>query len=175
MAGVPGFISDGPFVGLFLFLFGVVLLRAQGTYWAGRWARGRAERLAATRGEAADVDSRGSRIARRFSGPGMERAQSFLERWGFVGVPVSFLTIGFQTMVNASAGYTRMRWDLYTIAMIPGCIAWAAIYATLGLSVYEAFARAPWISLAVLVGVVAVAFGATRLRRTGDSGARTPR
>jgi len=123
VAGVPSFISDGPWLGVFLFLLGVVFFRAQGTYWLGRWVRGRAD--AAT---ALSPDSRGARWTRRFSGPGMDKAGAFLDKWGFIGVPVSFLTIGFQTMVNASAGYSRMRWDLYTLAMIPGCIAWATIY-----------------------------------------------
>ena len=169
MAGVPGFISDGPFLGLCVFLFGVVFFRAQGTYWLGRWVRGRAD----TASQLAQA-GRGSAWVRRFSGPRMDRAGAFLNRWGFIGVPVSFLTIGFQTMVNASAGYSRMRWDLYTAAMIPGCAAWAIVYAALGLTLYSAFVTAAWISLAVLVAVVGLAFLLTRLRRTDGSGARIP-
>ncbi len=170
MAGVPSFISDGPWLGLFFFLLGVVFLRAQGTYWLGRWVRDRAE----TASQRAP-DARGSRWVRRFSGPRMDRAGAFLDRWGFIGVPVSFLTIGFQTMVNASAGYGRMRWDLYTVAMIPGCIAWAMLYAALGLTIYSAFVAAPWLSLAVLAALIALAFGLTRLRRNAGSVAHTPR
>ncbi len=170
MAGVPGFISDGPWLGLFFFLLAVVFFRAQGTYWLGRWVRGRAELASQV-----PPDARGSRWVRRFSGPRMDKASAFLDKWGFIGVPVSFLTIGFQTMVNASAGYSRMRWDLYTAAMIPGCIAWAIIYAALGLTIYSAFVAAPWLSLAALVGLVALAFALTRLRRNAGSGARTPR
>ena len=77
-------------------------------------------------------------------------------------------------MVNASAGYSRMRWDLYTVAIVPGCVAWAIIYGGLGLTAFAAFVAAPWVSLAVLAGLVAVTFGLTRLRRTAGSGARTP-
>ncbi|MDN4472519.1 DedA family protein [Demequina zhanjiangensis] len=170
MAGVPSFISDGPWLGLFAFLFCVVLLRAQGTYWAGRWVRRGAEATAHD-----EVHGRRARFAQHLSGPSWERAQGFLDRWGFVGVPLSFLTIGFQTMVNAAAGYTRMRWDLYTVAMIPGCIAWAIIYSLLGLSLLDAFARSPWLGAGILVGVVALAWGLTRLRRSVGSDARTPR
>lgn len=170
MAGVPGFISDGPWLGLFFFLLGVVFLRAQGTYWLGRWVRGRADAASQSA-----PDARGSRWVRRFSGPRMDKAGAFLDKWGFIGVPVSFLTIGFQTMVNASAGYGRMRWDLYTVAMIPGCVAWAIIYAGLGITLYSAFVAAPWLSLAVLLALVALTFGLTRLRRNAGSGARTPR
>ncbi|WP_062201898.1 DedA family protein [Demequina salsinemoris] len=175
MAGVPSFVSDGPWLGLFLFLFCVVLLRAQATYWAGRWVRRGAEVAAHD-----EVHGRRARFASHLSGPSWERAQRFLDRWGFVGVPLSFLTIGFQTMVNAAAGYTRMRWDLYTAAMIPGCVAWAVVYSFLGLSLMSAFARSPLLGVGVVVGVVAVAWGLTSLRkamqrRSAGSDARTPR
>lgn len=169
MAGVPSAISDGPWLGLFLFLLGVVFLRAQATYWLGRWVRGRAEAKTRTAS-----DERTSRWVSRFSGPRMENARVFLDKWGFVGVPASFFTIGFQTLVNAAAGYGRMRWDLYTLAMLPGCMAWAVIYGGLGLSVYAAFVAAPWLSLAALVGLIGLAFALTRLRRSADSGVRTP-
>ena len=170
MAGVPSFISDGPWLGLFAFLFCVVLVRAQATYWAGRWVRRGAEATAAD-----ETHGRRARFARHLSGPSWERAQAFLDRWGFVGVPLSFLTIGFQTMVNAAAGYTRMRWDLYTVAMVPGCIAWAIIYSLLGLSLLDAFARSPWFGAGILLGVIALAWGLTRLRRNVDSDVRPPR
>jgi membrane protein DedA with SNARE-associated domain len=175
MAGVPTFISEGPWWGLFLFLTGVVFLRAQATYWAGWWLR----KGAASGAEHDSLDevaheeeptpehrpTRRARIAARFSGPGWDKAQAFLERWGFVGIPVSFLTIGFQTMVNAAAGFTRMRWDLYTVAMIPGCLAWAAIYASLGVGLMEAWKSSPWLFIAILVGLVGLAWILTAIRR----------
>ncbi len=170
MAGVPSFISDGPWLGLFLFLLVVVFLRAQGTYWLGRWVRGRAETASQS-----SPDARSSRWVRRFSGPGMDKAGAFLDKWGFIGIPVSFLTIGFQSMVNASAGYSRMRWDLYTVAIVPGCVVWAILYGGLGLTIYSAFVAAPWLSLAVLLVLVALTFGLTRLRRSAGSAAHTPR
>jgi membrane protein DedA with SNARE-associated domain len=105
----------------------------------------------------------------------MDKAGAFLDKWGFVGIPVSFLTIGFQTMVNASAGYSRMRWDLYTVAMVPGCVMWAIVYGGLGLTIYSAFVAAPWLSLAALIVLVALTFGLTRLRRNAGSVAHTPR
>ncbi len=169
MAGVPSFVESLGWWAIFLFLVCVVFFRAQGTYWLGRWGRRGAEATAAAQ------HGRASAVAARLSGPGAEKARAFLDRWGFIGVPLSFLTVGFQTMVNASAGYMRMRWDLYTLAMIPGCIAWAAIYATLGLSLLEAFARSPWLGIGIILAVFALVFGATRLRRSAGSGARTPR
>ncbi len=169
MTGVPSFVSDGPWLGLFLFLLVVVFVRAQGTYWLGRWVRGRADAAAQGSPEAFR-----SRWVRRFSGPRMARAGAFLDRWGFIGIPVSFLTIGFQTMVNAAAGYSRMRWDLYTLAMVPGCVAWAIVYAGLGITIYSAFAATPALGVAVLLGLTALTFALTRLRRNVGSGAHIP-
>lgn len=159
MAGVPAFIADGPWWWLFGFLFVVVLLRAQGTYWVGRWVRAGAATVAER------PDSRRARLARHFSGPAMERARGYLDRWGFVGVPLSFLTIGFQTAVNGAAGYARMRWDLYTAAMIPGCVVWATMYALLGLSFIDAWRRSPWLVVALVVALVGVAWILTTVWR----------
>ncbi len=170
MAGVPEFILELGWWALFIFLFVVVFFRAQGTYWTGRWVRHGATTLATE----PDKNPRLARVSARFTGPGMTRARVFLERWGFVGVPISFLTVGFQTMVNATAGYTRRRWILYTLAMVPGCVAWATMYGLLGLSLVEAWQRSPWVFAAVLVGIVVVAGVATTLHRTFGSGGRTP-
>ena len=100
---------------------------------AGRWARKGAATLAAE----PDRHPRLARIELTSSGPGCRTAPgAYLERWGFIGIPASFLTVGFQTMVNAAAGFIRMRWDLYTVAMIPGCIAWAASTRVVAFSLY---------------------------------------
>ena len=166
MAGVPSALANGPWWWLFGFLFAVVLCRAQATYWVGRSIRRGLSGPAGPDGaETLSTPGRRARLARHFSGPTWIRAQQFLDRWGFLGVPVSFLTIGFQTMVNAAAGFGRMRWDLYTLAMLPGCAAWAAIYAVLGVGLVEAWARSPWLFLGVLVAIVLLAWGFTALRR----------
>ena len=111
------------------------------------------------------------------SGPGADRARRYLERWGFLGIPASFLTVGFQTMVNAFAGFIRMRWDLYTVAMIPGCIAGAAVYTLVSYSLVKAWASSPaWVlvGIVVLAGLIFAAFAVTRRRRTADSSVRIP-
>ncbi|NTV40225.1 MAG: hypothetical protein HGA51_09795 [Demequinaceae bacterium] len=151
---------------------GVVFTRAQGTYWLGRWAR------KGTDATATSAHPRAAAVARRLSGPGAERARRYLERWGFVGIPASFLTVGFQTMVNACAGFIRMRWDMYTAAMIPGCVAWAAIYTLVTYSLVEAWAHSPVlvvVGVVALAGLIAAAFAFTRLRRSAGSAARIPR
>ncbi|MFV0633308.1 DedA family protein [Demequina sp.] len=162
MPGIPSGIMDGPWWGVYVFLFCVVFLRAQGTYWLARWARKGADAVA---DHAEEVHSRRARLARRFSGPGMERARVFIERWGFLAISLSFLTIGFQTMVNATAGYIRMRVDLYTLAMVPGCLAWAAIYTGIALSLWEVWMRAPWALAGVALALIAAAVGANLWRR----------
>lgn len=167
MAGVPSSIADGPWWGVYLFLFVVVLLRAQATYWLGRWLRG------GVTARDDEPSSRRVRLAQRFSGPQWDRATAFIERWGFLAIPVSFLTIGFQTMVNAAAGFMRMRWDLYTLAMLPGCAAWAAVYSVVGFSLVAAWQASPWLFVGAIASLVAIAWALTRLRRSAGSGEQT--
>lgn len=162
MPGVPAFVADGPWWGLFLFLTAVVFLRTQGTYWIARWARTGADAVA---GRTQAGDGRRARLAQRLAGPGTERARSFIERWGFIAIPMSFLTVGFQTMVNATAGYTRMRFDLYTLALIPGSLIWATIYTLIALSLWEAWATSPWLLAAAIVALITAGWGLSRWRR----------
>ncbi|MFN3865194.1 MAG: DedA family protein [Demequina sp.] len=165
---MPSFVLEGPWWGLFLFLTGVVFVRTQGTYWVGRWARGGADAVAERTQKPA---SRRARLAHRLSGPGMDRARVFLERRGYLGIPVSFLTVGFQTMVNVTAGFARMRFDLYTLAMFPGCLMWATMYTAIGLSLWEVWLRSPWLLVAALGVVITAAFALNRWRRRATDGA----
>ncbi len=154
MTGVPDAISSWGWWAVFAFLVVVVFLRAQATYWLGRGVVSGALR---------------TRWRRRFEGPTMQRAHAFLERFGPFGVPASFLTVGFQTAVNAAAGVTRMRYGLYTLAMIPGCLAWAALYTGLGAAATTLFRAFTWWFVGALV--VAIAVGvviAMRRRRRRD-------
>jgi membrane protein DedA with SNARE-associated domain len=160
---VPSWLEGKPFAITFGVLFVIVLLRAQATYWLAR-------------GVTAGVLH--TRLADKISGPKTTRAVASLNRWGPPLVTVSFLTIGFQTVINGAAGLIRMPWIRYTIAMLIGCIAWALIYATVGIAAVEAgltlAARSPWALIAVLaaaIGIV-VAFIVIR-RRRGRSEATT--
>lgn len=163
MTGVPQGIVDLGWWAIFLFLFVVVFVRAQGTYWLGR-------------GVAAGANQ--SRWRDRFEGAGMRRAKDFLEKYGPVGVPVSFLTVGFQTMVNGAAGFARMRYGVYTLVMIPGCLVWAAMYTALGYAVWHLISLSVTWALAAVLGagiVIAIAVVVIRRRRSAGSSARTPR
>lgn len=158
---MPSFIANGPFPLLVAFLTGVVFCRAQGTYWLARWVSGAA--LAARLPEAG-----WRRRAYNWVQANQARGVTAIERVGWVVIPLSFLTVGFQTVVNAGAGVLRMPWLRYTLAMLPGCPAWAVIYATIGLAAWQAAlaaAAGSWWGIAALAGGVAVVVATVVLSR----------
>ncbi|MCD4549450.1 DedA family protein [Schaalia sp. lx-260] len=153
---------------LFIFLFFVVFFRAQLTYWLGR---------AAAHGFISAEKRTGflGAIARWFNGPTPRKGAHILDKWGLVVIPLCFLTVGVQTAVNAGAGLVRLHWRTYTLAMIPGCIAWAILYSlgllTLWTSTLQAIAGSPW-GWAGITTVLLVFGGLiwhTRLRRNKES------
>jgi membrane protein DedA with SNARE-associated domain len=156
---LPSWLDGKPFAITFAVLFVIVLLRAQATYWLGR-------------GVTAGVLH--TRFAGKITGPRTTKAIARLNRWGLPLVTVSFLTIGLQTVINGAAGLIRMPWIRYTIAMLIGCVAWALIYATVGIAAFEGAlalaAHSPWalvVALAVAIGVV-VAIIVVRRRHRAD-------
>jgi membrane protein DedA with SNARE-associated domain len=160
---VPAFLSELGFAELLAALFAIVFLRAQATYWLAR---------AIVTG----VASR--RWGRWLESPAMRRASAVLARYGAPAVTVSFLTVGLQTMVNAAAGAARMRWLVYLLAMIPGCLAWALIYATVGFAVLWAVIGAAAGSpggIAVLAALVAAVVVAVVLVRRRGGAVRSSR
>jgi membrane protein DedA with SNARE-associated domain len=151
---MPSWLDGSPFAITFAVLFGIVFLRAQGTYWIGR---------------AVTAGLLHTRLARWMTRPRMTRAIDALNRWGLPAVTLSFLTVGFQTVVNVAAGLIRMRWVGYTLAMLIGCAAWAAIYATVGIAAVEASlalaARSPLALAAVLAVVLGLVIAVIAIRR----------
>ena len=131
-----------PFAWAFLILFAIVMLRSNGTYWAGR-------------GIAAG--GRKTKMQKYLDSPAVLRAEKLIARWGAPAVSVSFLTIGFQTAVNMAAGLGRMSLRRYIPATIAGSIAWACIYATIGLAAFDAaIAAAAGSPLALVLLVLAL-------------------
>ncbi|MFJ4295150.1 DedA family protein [Curtobacterium sp. NPDC089689] len=110
-----------------------------------------------------------SRWGRWLDSAAVRRGSALLDRWGLPVVTISFLTVGLQTMVNAAAGLARVPWWRYTVAMLVGCVAWAFVYATVGLALFwavlAAFAGSPWGVAAIVAVVVAGAGGWVVLRR----------
>lgn len=149
---VPAFAREG--IWFFVFLFMVVLLRAQTTYWLAR---------AAASGAVLATGRQGflGAVARWFDGPVPRKGAAMLDKWGVIVIPLCFLTVGIQTAVNAGAGLVRMRWSTYTIAMIPGCVLWALLYGLGTLAVFAAAIRAVagspwgWAGLALIVALIA--------------------
>lgn len=112
-------IAEQPFAIAFGTLFVIVLLRANATYWLGRGA---------LRG-----GKMSTKLARGLEGRHMQRAQRLAARYGVIAVPLSFLTIGVQTAINFSAGFTLMPLRRYLPAVIVGCVLWALLYSTVGM------------------------------------------
>lgn len=129
-----------PFVWAFLILFVIVMLRSNATYWAGRGL---------------SAGGRKTKLQKHLDSPAVQRAEKIIARWGAPAVSVSFLTIGVQTAVNMAAGLGRMPLRRYIPATVVGSIAWACIYATIGLAAFDAaLAAAAGSPLALLVLVV---------------------
>lgn len=147
----PDWASSG--VPLFAFLFVVVFLRAQGTYWLGRLA-------AAGALSGRDHEGVRGRLARWFNGPVPARGARLLERWGLVIIPLCFLTVGIQTAVNAGSGVVRLRWRTYTLAMVPGCVAWSLMYGLGMMAVWMAalgvVAGSPWAWALIAVALLGI-------------------
>lgn len=134
---------DAPYLLIVGALFVIVMCRANATYWVGRLVARGMER---------------TRVATVMESPGYRRATVTLNRWGAPVVSASFLTIGFQTLVNLSAGATRMPLPRYLPAVSIGCLMWAFLYGTVGYAGAEAvgmlWQRNP--VAAVFVGVLVV-------------------
>ena len=168
---VPAFAREG--IWLFVFLFVVVLVRAQLTYWLARGAASGAVLASSRKGFLGSV-------ARWFDGPIPRKGAAMLDKWGIIVIPLCFLTVGVQTAVNAAAGLVRMRWGVYTLAMIPGCVLWALLYGLGTLAVFAAAIRAVagspwgWAGLALIVTLIAAKIAWGRRKRRAVDAALAP-
>ena len=150
-------LAELPFWQAFLGLFAIVLLRSNGTYWVGRGAMAGWRR----RHSAAADESEGQ--AER-----QARAEALLRRLGPVAVTLSYLTVGIQTAVHLTAGVMRMPLAFYLPASVVGSVAWAVLYATIGLAVVQAWIAAEagsWYGLGAMVALLLVGLSTWRLTR----------
>lgn len=145
-------LKEHPFAVVFMFLYLLGTARGQGTYWLARVVTEQA--LARTR----PMVGWRLRLHQWLAADGVGRGRALLNKWGLVAVPVCYLTVGVQTLVLAAAGVTRVRWLHFTLAQIPGALAWATIYSTIGFAAWYAAWRAaagerPWLTAAVVLGI----------------------
>lgn len=149
-------LQDEPFGWVYAVLFLIGMARANTTYWLGR-------------GIAAGVKH--TRFQHLLTGPIYQRAGRFMQRWGVFAIPLSFMTVGIQTAVNASAGVARMPLVRYLPSVIVGCLIWAAIYSTVGMAVIYAWIAIGWqwiVAGAIVVAIVTIAWIRYR-RRTAKT------
>ncbi|HEY3682338.1 MAG TPA: VTT domain-containing protein [Streptosporangiaceae bacterium] len=151
--GGYGFLAGLPFWQVYLALLGIILVRAQATYWIGRAIGAGVQR---------------SGFAQRL-GARLARAERLVGRYGPPAVTVSFLTVGLQTAVNLVAGAMRMRFPRYLVAMVVGSLVWALLYSLGGLAIiatwWDLFTRSPALAVAVAVIVVGAVAAAVIWRR----------
>lgn len=153
-----------PFATVYIFMFMVVFLRASGTYWLARLVTGWS--LTHTTPTKAWAIRAHEWLDRQGTGRGVRA----IEKWGLVALPLCFLTVGFQTMVLCGAGILRIHWLRFTLAIIPGCLAWAAIYSTIGFAAWNAViaaATGSWWAIATLtlIAVIVTVVIVMRVRR----------
>jgi membrane protein DedA with SNARE-associated domain len=182
-------------------LFVIVMGRSHLFYWIGRGVtdgttvlvaraghahegdRAGAEDAAAATGTGAvlpgaattPVEGTRARVRRLLTGPGARRGLAMVHRWGPFAVTLAYLTVGVQTVVFTSAGLLRMPYLRFTLASIPGSVAWALIWGTVGLGAAWAAvtlaAEQPWVLAGVVVALLAAATVLVLRRRARRSAA----
>ena len=153
-----------PYPWVFLFFWCLAMMRSHTTYWIGRGI---------TAGTAR------TRWVSLLESPVYARAQAWSARWGVLAVPVSFLTVGIQSVIQLSAGVARMPLRRYVAATAAGAIAWAAVYTTIGMAILTAWLTGPTgrlICLLMLTALVlVVVIRRSRVMRGGQGGGRRER
>ncbi|GMA40455.1 DedA family protein [Mobilicoccus caccae] len=170
---MPEAFRGWPIWALFAFFFFLAMARGQATYWLARYL---------TRAGLKNAEPTGwrGRMARWLDGSGVDHGAQVLRRWGLVAVPLCYLTVGLQSAIIAAAGVIRISALAFTLAQIPGALAWATIYSTIGWGLWQAtflaIAGSPWglvMFLALTIAVVLLVRGHRRRsrRRSDDVGA----
>ena len=74
--------------------------------------------------------------------------------------PSAFLTVGLQTAVIITTGFTKMPLRRWVPAMLVGTFIWACIYTTIGFAILAALGLEPWmfpVALAIVITVLVIA------------------
>ena len=113
---------------------------------------------------AAEGGARLDRIRKAMDSPLYRKARRLINRWGVIAVPLCFLTVGLQTAVIITTGFTKMPLRRWVPAMLVGTFMWACIYATIGFAILAALGLEPWMFPLALAIVITVLVIVTQLR-----------
>lgn len=108
---------------------------------------------------AAEGGARLDRIRKAMDSPLYRKAHRLINRWGVVAVPLCFLTVGLQTAVIITTGFTKMPLRRWVPAMLVGTLMWACIYTTIGFAILAALGLEPWmfpLALAIVITVLVI-------------------
>lgn len=97
------------------------------------------------------------------------RAEALVNRWGVLAVPACFFTVGLQTAVIITTGFTRMSLVRWIPAMLIGTLWWGIIYGTVGMAVIWAWLENPKIAGLVLIVSIGTIFTVHRFHRAKAS------
>ena len=113
---------------------------------------------------AAEGGARLDRIRKAMDSPLSRKARRLINRWGVIAVPLCFLTVGLQTAVIITTGFTKMPLRRWVPAMLVGTFMWACIYTTIGFAILAALGLEPWMFPVALAIVITVLVIVTQLR-----------
>lgn len=108
---------------------------------------------------AAEGGARLDRIRKAMDSPLYRKARRLINRWGVIAVPLCFLTVGLQTAVIITTGFTKMPLRRWVPAMLVGTFMWACIYTTIGFAILAALGLEPWmfpLALAIVITVMVI-------------------
>lgn len=108
---------------------------------------------------AAEGGARLNRIRKAMDSPLYRKARRLINRWGVIAVPLCFLTVGLQTAVIITTGFTKMPLRRWVPAMLVGTFMWACIYTTIGFAILAALGLEPWmfpLALAIVITVMVI-------------------
>lgn len=108
---------------------------------------------------AAGGGARLDRIRKAMDSPLYRKARRLINRWGVIAVPLCFLTVGLQTAVIITTGFTKMPLRRWVPAMLVGTFIWASIYTTIGFAILAALGLEPWmfpLALAIVITVLVI-------------------
>lgn len=113
---------------------------------------------------AAEGGARLDRIRKAMDSPLYRKARRLINRWGVIAVPLCFLTVGLQTAVIITTGFTKMPLRRWVPAMLVGTFMWACIYTTIGFAILAALGLEPWMFPLALTIVITVLVIVSQLR-----------